>query len=401
MRLAAQLFVVLAILLLAIVTVHAEGPLQLQPGLQAARQPIQAAPHLTDNRYLRSLNMALAHYEAIADRGGWGRVPGDEALRLGSTGAAVAALRARLAATGELRPGYSRPELFDAELEAAVILYQARNGLDADGIVGAATFAALNKSVEWRIRQIRLNIERWRQMPEYLGERYVLVNIAAFGLELVERDAIAMEMRVIVGKDYRQTPEFSDRIRYIEFNPYWNVPDSIANRDLVPKFSDDPSYPVANGFTAWQGSDQVPITAINWGSYRGGRLPYTLRQDPGPLNALGEMKFMFPNQHAVYLHDTPAKELFSRTVRTFSSGCIRVERPVDLAAALLADAPSWPAARILRVLDSRQNTQAPLSEPVPVHLIYMTAWTDRTGTVQFRPDIYGRDEELARALFER
>jgi len=375
----------------------------LQAVLVAAALLLAAASEtradVTQNRYFQDLQQALSQYRIIASEGGWDQVPAGPALKPGDTDPRLLQLRQRLETTGELPRGLPFLREYGTTLFNAVVLYQQRNGLEPDGIVGPETLAALNTSVERRIRQITVNMERWRSMPADLGERYVLVNMAAFELEVIDRGETVLDMRVVVGRNYRQTPIFSDRIGYIEFNPYWNVPASIANRDLVPKFIEDPTYPRENGFHGMRGGERFDISSIDWSAYRGSRLPFELRQDPGPRNALGEMKFMFPNAYNVYLHDTPSKELFGKTVRRFSSGCIRVERPHDLAAYLLAATPDWSSARIRQALDSRKTVRANLAMPVPVHLLYMTAWIDRDGIVQFRRDIYGRDQELAQTMF--
>jgi len=291
---------------------------------------------------------------------------------------------------------------FSPDLEAAVKRFQARHGLDEDGIVGAATMRALNVSAAARVRQIRLNMERWRWLPQDLGARHLIVNIAGFALRLVDHEQEIMRMRVVAGQPYRQTPVFSDTISYLVLNPYWHVPHRIAVEDKLPLIKQNPDYLAQQHMTllrGWGADAQVidPAT-VDWSAVTADNFPYRLRQDPGPQNALGRVKFMFPNRHNVYLHDTPSRSLFTRAERSFSSGCIRLERPLALARYLLADQSAWTAARIQQVLDTNVERTVPLKQKVPVHLQYWTAWAERDGTVHFRRDVYERDASLARAL---
>ena len=311
-------------------------------------------------------------------------------------------LRRRLRATGDLTgPPASDSFRFDATLRRAIARFQERHGLAIDGVVGPTTRAALNVPVEARLRQIEVNMERWRWLPRDLGDPHVRVNIADFWLRVVEGGAPALQMRVVVGTRYRQTPVFSDRISYLVFNPYWHVPPRIATQDKLPEFRRDPSLVSRLGFElldGW-GSDAriVDPSTIDWGRLSAANFPYHLRQRPGPANALGRVKFMFPNRHNVYLHDTPARSLFGRTERGFSSGCIRVERPVDLATYLLRDNDGWTEARVRTAMSQTTEQTVVLRRKVPVHLLYWTAWPE-DGSLHFRTDIYRRDEAVASAL---
>jgi len=358
------------------------------------------------NPVYRNLRDSLAAYRRVAAAGDWPTVPDGPKLTLGDSGPRVSALRARLAATIDLLGSGIESETFDDTLEQATIVFQKRHGLDPDGVVGRATIAALKVSVDARIEQIMLNMERWRWMPDDLGERHVLVNIAAFSLQRIENGRIRSEMRVVVGKQYRRTPVFSDRISYLELNPFWHVPPKIAANDVLPKIIADPNYVASAGFSVLDGwganAQTLDPAAINWSALGPGRFPYKLRQNPGPQNALGSVKFMFPNKHDVYLHDSPARELFGRTLRTFSSGCIRVERPLDLAAFVLNNQTGWEdRADIQQAIAGKDTRIVRLATPVPVHLTYFTAWTSEDGTVNFRQDIYDRDSALAKALSAR
>lgn len=318
------------------------------------------------------LRSALQRYRAIARGGGWPDVPDGPSLRRGDSGPRVAALRARLAATGDLASAGG--DGFDEDLAAALRRFQSRHGLDADAIAGPATRAALNVSAAQRVAQIELNLERWRWLEPTLGDRYVLVNIAGFEAALYDHDRRTLGMRAVVGTRYRRTPIFSDAIRYIVFSPYWNIPASIAREEIRPKGR---SYMRRNN---------IEVAG-------GGRL----RQRPGPENALGRVKFMFPNRFNVYLHDTPARELFARSARSFSHGCIRLEKPLALAEALLRR-QGWTMEEIEEATRRSTPRTVNLDEPVPVHILYWTAWVDENGTTQFRRDVYGRDPAVARAL---
>lgn len=386
-------------------------------------QVLEDAAAATDlTAYLRSLappfaayaglRQSLAHYRDLLSLGGWSPMSDGPALKLGDSGDRVVQLRDRLQRTGELATagddpsGYNPtgydPTLFDAVLASAVEQFQARHGLLVDGIVGTRTLAALNVSAEDRIRQIILNMERWRWMPRDLGPVYVLVNMAGFELEMVENDVPVLTMRVVVGKPYQSTPVFSDEITYIEINPYWNIPESIANNEILPKVRANPGYLDAQGIrilTSW-GPDALEVNpwAIDWTEVS--QFPFHLRQDPGPRNPLGRIKFMLPNRFAVYLHDTPSRSLFQRPVRTFSHGCIRLEKPVDFAYRLLRTNPGWSVERIQAAIDRGKRRIITLSRPVPVHLTYLTAWAAPDEPINFRNDIYGRDALLSKALFD-
>lgn len=347
------------------------------------------------------LRSALARYRQIAADGGWPEVPDGPLLRKGDRGERVALLRTRLNRTADLALDNGSP-LFDEELDAAVRRFQRRHGHIVDGIVGPNTLSSLNITAEERVRQIEVNLERWRWLPRHLGERYVLVNIADFNLKLVEAGETTLEMRVVVGRPYRRTPVFSDRMRYLVLNPSWQVPDSIAAKDILPQVQKDPEYLSRMNFRVLQGwgerEREIDPTTVEWGRYHAKRFPYRFRQEPGPMNALGQIKFMFPNPHDVYLHDTPARDLFAKESPTFSSGCIRLERPLDLAERLLAGTPMGSREALDRALQNRSEQTVRFAAPVPIHLLYWTAWVDEAGTLHVRHDIYGRDLLLAQAL---
>ncbi len=348
-----------------------------------------------------ALRAALGDYRALAANGGWPTVLMGETLKPGMSDPRVPALRARLAVTDGASPQAppGAEDVYDDELVAVVKSFQARHGLDVDGVAGRATIVALNVPVEDRIQEIVVAMERWRWMPESLGSKYVIVNIAGFELKRVNNGKVEEKMAVVVGKPYHRTPVFSDEIRYIEFNPYWNVPSSIALKEELPKLRKNPGARAAAGFEAVRGDKVYSLTSINWNQYGPGNFPFQLRQKPGPNNALGRVKYMFPNQFNVYLHDTPAKSLFSRSDRAFSHGCVRLSRPLELAPPVLAagGVSGWDMAKVQRVVDSRQRTVVNLDKPLPIHITYFTAWVDH-GVPNFRADVYEQDEKLIAAL---
>ena len=349
----------------------------------------------------RRLREALARYRAVAARGGWLAIPDRPALRRGDRGPAVAALRERLRLEDGLGIGPDG-ELFDEALEQALRTFQRRHGLAADGAVGAATRAELNVRVERRVEQLELNLERWRWLPEDLGRRHIIINIPAFQLEVVEEEAVLLATRVVVGRRYHRTPVFSDTMRYIVLNPYWHVPRGIAAEELLPEVRQDPSYLARHKLRVFPSSDpdarEVDPTTVDWSAITPATFSFQLRQDPGPLNALGRVKFMFLNKFNVYLHDTPARPLFERPRRDFSHGCVRIQNPIELAVYLLRRDPRWNRDVLLSALDDAVDRTVPLPEPMPIHILYWTAWADRDGTIQFRRDIHGQDALLWKAL---
>lgn len=356
----------------------------------------------------RRLREALAKDREVAAAGGWPAIPDGVTLQLGDSGAPVAALRRRLRLEGDLGGGEepAAPETqensdrFDETVDRAVKMFQQRHGLAADGVVSATTRAELNVPVERRVEQLELNLERWRWLPKDLGRRHIIVNIAAYELEVVDADSVVLSMRVVVGRPYDRTPVLSDTMRYIVLNPYWHVPRDLAVDELLPKVRQNPSYLAHNGmrlFAAGSDSREIDPATVNWSAVTPNRFPYDLRQDPGPRNALGRIKFMFLNKYHVYLHDTPAGSLFAQAQRDFSHGCIRIQRPIDLAVYLLQD-PLWDREAILLALDDAVDRSVPLTQPIPIHLLYWTAWAGADGTIQFRRDIHGRDAPLLKAL---
>jgi len=347
----------------------------------------------------------LERLRRISAMGGWSSVPEGPVLHAGDSDPRLPWLRLRLLAGGDLPDGdMVTGDLFDRETESALMRFQQRHGLKDDGVLGPKTLAALNVSVEERIRQIELNLERWRWLPKDLGDRYLMVNIADFSLELVAEGVPVMNMAVVAGTAYRKTPVFSARMTYLIFAPYWNVPPTILREDKLPLIRKNPGYLREHHFEIVRGAGdnvvEVDPASIPWKRVSARSFPGVLRQKPGPWNPLGKVKFMLPNPFDVYLHDTPDKRLFDRDARTFSSGCIRLERPIDLAAYLLADS-GWSRQAVLDAMAANEPRRVSLARPLPVHILYWTAWVDGEGRLQFRDDIYLRDLDLDLALKRR
>jgi murein L,D-transpeptidase YcbB/YkuD len=338
-----------------------------------------------------ALKKALARYRAIAAGGGWPAVPARGTPKPGASGPEVAALVTRLAATGDLAAGHA--PIFDGAVGEAVKRFQRRHGLDPHGRLDAETLAALNVPVARRIRQIELNLERWRWMPETLGDQHLLVNIPTYHLTAFEGDRPALAMRVVAGKKESPTPIFSDEMQTVVFSPYWNVPPDIAREETIPALMRDPGYLYANNLEVVRDGRVVDPYSVDW-SDRAVRI----RQRPGPKNSLGHVKFVFPNNFDVYLHDTPADSLFGRVERDYSHGCVRVEKPFELARWVLRHQPEWTPERIQAAMDSGEERHVALETPVPVYLVYATTWVDPDGALRFAEDVYGHDATQDRLL---
>ncbi|MCM0612860.1 L,D-transpeptidase family protein [Marinobacter sediminum] len=366
---------------------------ELRPSHEAYRKLVQARYRIT--RLLGQPWLPLAAAPSIR--------PGDQDQRLPE-------IRHRMAVLGDLPDQTATTGLngdrqrYGNELERFVSAFQTRHGLEPDGIIGRQTIAALNMMPVERVRQIDATLERWRWLPESLGRKFVIVNIAGYELKMIENGEEILNKRVIVGQPFRQTPVFSDRIRYLVFNPTWTVPRKLMIEDQLPLIIRDPGYLDRLNITVYQGwganRKRIDPTTVNWASLTANNFPYQLVQEPGPRNALGQVKFMFPNQYDIYLHDTPGQGLFSRAERSFSSGCIRVEQPFDLAEHLLSQDPDWSQETINDVLAASQPVTVVLPAPVPVYIQYWTAWVDDNDQLQLRNDIYNRDNRLISRLRE-
>jgi murein L,D-transpeptidase YcbB/YkuD len=349
--------------------------------------------------FYRRLERALADYRALAATGGWPRIPEGPTLELGYRGERTDLLRERLRLTGDLGPEpVADPLSFDTRLEVGVKAFQERHGLAQDGKVGRKTLAALNRPVSARIRQLRVNMERARWVQRDLPEEFLLIDIAGFHASLVRDGAEVWRSRAQVGRPYRETPVFRADLTYLELNPTWTVPPTVLEEDILPQASQNPGYLSDRNIRVLNANGvSLDPSTIDWSAVSARSFPYLLRQDPGPSNALGRIKFVFPNPHSVYLHDTPSKSLFERPERAFSSGCIRIEDPLSLAELLLDD-PRWNRARIAREIDTGRTRALSLVRPLPVLLLYWTAEVGDDGRVYFREDLYQRDAKLLQAL---
>jgi len=345
-----------------------------------------------------ALRDAHERYRAIEADGGWPMVPNGDTIRPGDADPRIAAIAERLAVSRDIESATSAANRLDEYLEAGVRRFQSRHGLDADGIIGKGTLAAMNVPARDRVVTLQVNLDRVRWLADDIEDEMVVVNIAGFEAYLMRSGELVWRTRVQVGKSYHQTPVFRDEITYIAVNPTWTVPYSIATKEMLPKLKSDPTYLVSREFDVKDRNGIiVDSTRVDWQSLSRGNFPYTLVQRPGPANALGRVKFIFPNKHAVYLHDTPSKYLFERAGRAFSHGCIRTQNPFDLAELLLAP-QGWDRQRIQETLDSKELTNIVLETPMPVLLTYFTVRVDSNGTVNFFDDVYKRDERVAEAL---
>jgi L,D-transpeptidase YcbB len=325
------------------------------------------------------MRAALLAFHEVESQGAWPRLSTDPALREGGRGEMVGRLRQRFVAGVDAqeatlaRSGANDPTLFDADLKRAVQQFQARHSIAPDGVLGAATIRELNHTVAEWIAELQLNLDRWRWLPNHLGDRYVLVNVAGFELEVVEDGRVIESMNVVVGEQSTETPIFSDSIRFVVVNPYWNVPDGIMERKIAPAMALDPNYLDKHDMEVFEGR---------------------VRQRPGPQNSLGRYKFIFPNDLDIYLHDTPDGHLFARSERAFSSGCVRIERPRDFARMLLRLQSDHDPDSLDGILASGSEKWIKLDRPLPVFLLYFTAWAQDDGSVRFHHDVYGRSEAM-------
>lgn len=340
---------------------------------------------------VQATEQAIAQYQQIAQRGGWGKVPSGAAMKLGSKSQAVSALRQRLIVGGDLDEAAGDSPVFDSYVEAAVKRFQARHGVTPNGVVSQQTLAALNVPVATRLRQLETNLVRLRSYSGNLGARYVTANIPAALVETVENGRVATHHMAGVGKIDRQSPVMQAKVLDINFNPFWTVPASIIRKDLIPKMQADPNYLTDNKIRVINKAGQeVPPSAINWNSMEATN--YMFRQDPGgDVNSLGFVRINIANPYGVYMHDTPSKGIFGDDYRFVSSGCMRVQNVRDYVAWLLKDNPGWDRAKIDEAINSGQRIDAKLTQAVPVYWVYITAWATPDGIVQFRDDIYQRD----------
>jgi murein L,D-transpeptidase YcbB/YkuD len=354
-------------------------------------------PHHPQYQQLKTI---LAEYRAMEKKGGWPILTGITKLKKGDTSEKVIQLRERLIMTSDLQTGaanFYNPKIFDANLELAVKNFQTRHGIDPDGVVGGSTLEAMNISLHDRITQVIVNMERWRQVPDF-GPEYFFVNIPEFKLHVFDNSKPAFDMRVIVGKDFKATPIFSNYIQNVVFSPYWNIPKSIIEEEILPGMEKDPAYLERHNMEAMKGfaKDAMPVKywEVPWYNIDDDNFQYWIRQKPGEDNPLGLVKFLFPNTFNVYLHGTDHEQLFKYVKRSFSHGCIRVEDPFKIAKYVLRDQPEWTDDRIRDAMHGGDE-QWVKSRHIPVFILYFTAWRSADGKIQLRDDLYGLDQTTA------
>ena len=325
-----------------------------------------------------ALQKALDDLLGQREKGGWVKVPS----------ATSPELQQRLTQSGHMKEG--------GDLKAAVKSFQDLHSIPATGVVDKVTLDAMNVPLDWRIQQVAINMQRWRWMPDDLGERHFLVNIPYYHLIARESGKPVMDIRVVVGKPGNNTPIFSEDMKTVVFSPYWNIPDTIAENETAPAVARDPNYLARQGIeilrVSSSGTQTLNASDVKWDnpeSIKG----LVFRQKPGDSNALGHVKFLFPNQYNVYLHDTPADSLFAKPSRAFSHGCVRVEEPETLAKYVLKGYSEWDEQRIFDAMHAGVEKQVPLKKSIPVHIAYFTSWVDENGGLHFQPDIYGYDRE--------
>ena len=349
----------------------------------------------------RQLTAAAAHYQNIVNRGGWPKIPVTPELRTGRSHQNIPLIRDRMAVEDDTlnSPNLEQNNYYDEKLEQAVLQFQRRHSLKVDGIIGPATIRAMNVSAADRLQQININLERLRWLPDELGKRYIMVNLANYQLNAIEDDKVKLNMRVIVGKTKRSTPSFSSKMTHIVFNPRWYVPNKLARLDLLPKQQASPDYFERNNIRVFNKEEgyniEINPDSIDWHSLSSQHFPYLLRQDPGKKNALGRLKFILPNPWKIYLHDTPSKSLFNQTQRNFSSGCIRVEDP--LALAIFSMTGDTTRQSLLDIINSETIHDTKLQHPLSVYAVYATVWLDGDELI-FSPDSYQRDQKMAKYL---
>lgn len=360
---------------------------------------------LPKTKQYQELKEKLAYYRNSDAVEPWSQIASGKILAEGASGQRVAQLIKNLAEHGYLNKKKLKTNAyFNQKIKKAVLHFQKNHGLKADGIVGKKTLKALNIPFEQRRKQLIVNMERWRWLPEDLGSRYIYVNIADYKLKLYEKNQVIMQMKTIVGKEQRSTPVFNDKIKYLVINPYWYVPKTIAVEDKLPLLKKDYNYLKEHNYSLFKYAgnnklEEVDPAQIDWSKVEENNFNYLIRQNPGDNNALGRIKFMFPNRFSVYLHDTPSRYLFSENERNFSSGCIRIEKPITLAEYLLNDQQEWTRKKIEQEMEKDDEKIIYLKNPIKIYLQYNTAWVDSLDNLNFREDIYNRDQKIIKEYF--
>jgi murein L,D-transpeptidase YcbB/YkuD len=349
----------------------------------------------SQKRYAATVQ-ALHRYRQILRRGGWPKVQQGLQWSAEEKGKIPVSLLKRLQISGDLSNDVALDTISADKLTAAITAFQKRHGLAADGVLGESTIDAMNMPVQERVNTLMMNLERMRWMPNELGERYILVNIPAFELHVWDEGKEALEMRIIIGETVNKTPVFRDEMEYLVFSPTWRVPPSIAQEEMLPKLQKDARYLSKNNFRLFDSwtddARRINPDTVPWSEITAENFSYRVEQNPGRTNALGLVKFIMPNSYHIYLHDTPADYLFTKDYRAFSHGCIRLEKPTEMAQFLLDDQPEYTSKKINELMQKSEPVTVPLTQHVPVYLVYRTAWAEQDGTVHFRKDIYGIDK---------
>ncbi len=370
-------------------TQHGELGQKFDDASRTIRMPRATEPTVS-TATAQTTEKAIDRYADIVARGGWPSVPSVSVLRLGDRHAAVSVLRARLAVSGDIDPNAAGNDIYDSYVEAAVRRFQARHGLTIDGVIRPETLAAVNVPAPVRLAQLKVNVTRLRVLSANLSPRYVVCNIPAARIEAIEDGVAVSRHTAVAGKPDRPSPEINSKIIQINFNPYWTVPPSIVQRDLIPKMQDQPDYLTSNHIRIFDSRHrELEPSQINW--YSEDATHYSFKQDPGSFNSLGSIRINFPSAFGVYMHDTPLKNLFGDDFRFHSSGCVRVQNVRQLVAWLLEGMKGWSLEDIDRVIKSGEQKNVELKKPVPLHWVYITGWATADGVVQFREDIYGKD----------
>ena len=351
------------------------------------------------NPYYTKLLQKLHSYRNIQKNGGFPEIKSDQEFLLRTEAdSTLLQVKKRLVLSGDLETNDNTIK-YTSNLIKAISNFQERIGLSTNGKLDNKTISALNITVEARIKQILINLERLRWVPTTMENDYLIVNIPEYKLHVIENNKLLWETNVVVGKEAKRTSIFKGNIARIILNPYWNIPNSIINEEILPKLKQNKNYLKSNNMEVLSGNEVVDATKIDWSKYDK-NIPFLIRQKPGLDNALGKMKFLFPNNFNIYLHDTPAKELFNHGRRDFSHGCIRVENPKKLALYLLQKNTSWNIEKIDEVLETTQETGIAIKPKMPVYIVYFTAWVDSNNQLNFRNDIYNLDKQLGKVLFE-
>lgn len=339
----------------------------------------------------------LARYHEM-EKHDWKPIAPGVTLRPGDEHQSISKIRKRLHDLN-YKLSDTLSNLYDEVLAMKVMAFQQRHGLNPDGVIGSFTLQALNLTPAQRAEMMRVNMERLRWLPLETPKKYVLVNIANFTMDVIEGSDTLLSSRAIVGRNYRKTPVFTGRMTYLVFSPTWVIPPGILANDVIPAVKKDPDYLKQKNMKVIRfDGTEVDQSTIDWATVTGRNFPYMIRQEPGPDNALGRVKFMFPNQYNVYIHDTPSRNLFSKDGRAFSSGCIRIEKPIEFAQLLLSDNLRWDEKAIRTAMNANSEQTVRLSKPWNVVLVYFTSWADAQGNIQFRQDVYDRDAAVSQAL---